>query len=65
MKKNNPRKNYQEDLEVVRRYERSNKRTYFDTEEVEIIFEYYLDKEEDVKAAIALDLGLRLHPHSE
>lgn len=65
MKKNNPRKYYQEELELIRRYECSNKNVYFDTEEFEMIIEYYLDKEDESKALKALDLGLRLHPYSE
>ncbi len=65
MKNENLRKPDPEVLEAVRKYEHSDKNTYFDTEEFEMIIEYYLDKDNDKDAAIALDLGLRLHPYSE
>ncbi len=66
MKKNNGyRKPNAQELEIVRRYERSDRNSYFDAEELEMIIDYYLDQDDLQNAMSALKLGQRLHPASQ
>ncbi len=66
MKKNNGyRKPNAQELEIVRSYERSDRNSYFDAEELEMIIDYYLDQDDLQNAMSALQLGQRLHPNAQ
>ncbi len=53
--------------DILTRYEEAtsnNKTKYFDVDELEVIIDYYLQKDRTKDSSNAIELGLRLHPGS-
>lgn len=62
-----PRRDRNEDREAIERFERRSENSndaYFDVHQIEIIFEYYIEKADYTRAMEAIDTGLNQHPMS-